>query len=154
MWQKEEQPNVAYFNQVFSEVWRIFLSHEQVALREQEGTNMAMSTYLKSGLLGWLSGKMTMQFELTAKPEAWVFTTEGKNNAAGKSQTFGTWGFGQRIGFNPLRWRNLLRDRNEKVVSEGETILKSWKSWNLTYLLQAHQHRYSPSMLFTWLRNM
>jgi hypothetical protein len=43
------QTNVAYFNQVFSEAWRMFLSHEQVDLREQ-GTNTTTSTYLKSGL--------------------------------------------------------------------------------------------------------
>jgi hypothetical protein len=43
------QPNVAYFNQVFSEAWRMVLSHERVDLREQ-GTNTTTSTYLKSGL--------------------------------------------------------------------------------------------------------
>jgi hypothetical protein len=70
-------PNVAY--------WTMFLDHERMDLREQ-GTNTTTSTYLKSGLhplnphcqnwnaaintLGRLTGKRTMQYEPTAKPNA------------------------------------------------------------------------------------
>ncbi len=84
------QPNVAYFDQVFSEAWRMFLSHERFDLWEQ-GTNTTTSTYLKSGLhplnpmcenwktaintLGRLTGKMTMQYEPTAKPNAQELTS-------------------------------------------------------------------------------
>jgi hypothetical protein len=97
------QPNVAYFNQVFSEAWRMFLSHERVDLREQ-GTNTTTSTYLKSGLhplnpmcenwktaintLGRLTGKMTMQYEPTAKPNARVSTVrEGYGTVTGTYST-------------------------------------------------------------------
>jgi hypothetical protein len=87
-------PNVAYFNQVFSEAWTMFLDHERMDLREQEGTNTTTSTYLKSGLhqlnphcenwntaintLGRLTGKRTMQYGPTAKPDARALPLEEK----------------------------------------------------------------------------
>jgi hypothetical protein len=86
-------PNVAYFNQVFSEAWTMFLDQERMDLCEQ-GTNTTTSTYLKSGLhplnphcenwntaiktLGRLTGKRTMQYEPTAKLNARALTLEEK----------------------------------------------------------------------------
>jgi hypothetical protein len=71
------------------------VSHEQMYPCEL-GTNMTMSTYLKSGLhplnlhcmnwnavirmVGWLTGKMTPQYEPTAKPNAQVLTLEEKQH--------------------------------------------------------------------------
>jgi hypothetical protein len=94
---------VAYFNHVFLEAWTMLLNDERVDLHEQ-GTNTTTSTYLKSGLhplnphcenwstaintLGRLTGKTTMQYELTAKPNTRVLTPEEKTHTARRSCSY------------------------------------------------------------------
>jgi hypothetical protein len=119
----------------------MFLSHERVDLREQ-GTNATTSTYLKSGLhplnpmcenwktaintLGRLTGKMTMQYEPTAKPNARVLTTEEKRTLREGLKLSEGEDMGDiyvaivRAGEILAKWR----DGIEKAVSEGETVLE------------------------------
>ena len=47
---RQQRPlKVAYFNKAFCDAWQIFVSNEQIDLREH-GSNTTTSTYLKSGL--------------------------------------------------------------------------------------------------------
>jgi hypothetical protein len=138
-------PNVAYFNQVFSEAWTMFLDHERMDLREQ-GTNTTTSTYLKSGLhplnphcenwntaintLGRLTGKRTMQYEPTAKPNARALTLEEKTTlreglALSVNEDMGDIYVGiLRAGEILAKWREGI----EKAVSEGAKLLEISKA--------------------------
>jgi hypothetical protein len=77
-------------------------------------------------MLGWLTGKMTMQYEPTAKPNARVLTSEAKTTLREGLELSEGEDMGDiyvaiiRAGEILAKWR----DGIEKAVSEGEIVLE------------------------------